>query len=91
MAAAVSLDDLAKAAGMSLFHFARSFKQATGETPHRFVTRLRLERAKRLLRESDKDLLQIARSIGFSSSTHLATVFARHVGTTPRAFRQLGR
>jgi AraC family transcriptional regulator len=91
MQASVTLDDLAAVAGMSLYHFARSFKQATGETPHGFVTRLKLERAKRLLCETDLDMPRIARALGFSSPGYLASVFRKHIGMTPGVFRDLGK
>ena len=91
MEAPVTLDDLAAVVGMSLYHFARGFKRATGETPHGFVTRLKLERAKRLLCETDLDMPRIARALGFSSPGHLASVFQKHVGVKPSVFRDIGR
>ena len=91
MDASVTLDDLAQVSGMSLYHFARSFKQATGETPHGFVTRLKLERAKRLLCETGMDMPQIARALGFSAAGHFASIFQKHIGMKPSTFREIGR
>ena len=75
---------------MSPFHFCRAFKQAFGETPHRYVIQRRLDRAAALLRGSDLSIAQIAYKVGMSSQAHLTTLFRKHRGTTPRAFRDSG-
>ncbi|MBB2169800.1 helix-turn-helix transcriptional regulator [Gluconacetobacter aggeris] len=76
------LDDLADAAGLSSFHFARGFRQTHGETPHHFLTRLRIERAQHLLRQG-APLARIAELCGFSSHSHLTARFRAVTGLTP--------
>ena len=87
LASALSLDELAQSAGVSRFHFARSFKKSTGVTPHQFVLSQRVERAKQLLLEGDLPLREIAQSTGFADQSHLTRQFRRLTGATPRAFQ----
>ena len=88
---ALSLDDLASVAYVSSFYFARLFKSATGETPHDFVTRIRMERAKALLRDTDWPAFKIAKEVGFSSKSHFNSAFRRSFGLTPVGFRNIYR
>lgn len=83
----IHVDDLAEAICMSPFHFARMFKKSTGEAPHEFITRLRMQEARRLLAESDDTLASIARRVGYRTQAHFTGVFHDRVGTTPRAYR----
>jgi AraC-like DNA-binding protein len=83
----IEVGTLADAAGLSLFHFARAFKQSTGETPHAYILERRLERARSLLSTSDLSHSEIARSTGFSDQSHFARVFRRRLGVSPSAFR----
>jgi AraC family transcriptional regulator len=85
------LDDLARAAGLSRAHFARAFRQATGETPHAYLRRRRVERARRLLADTQLDVAAIAGLTGFSSPSHLGRVFKSVTGVTPGAYRRLVR
>lgn len=84
----LSLPVLAQQVGFSPYHFARLFRQTTGESPHQFVLRQRIERAQRLLKERDMPLAHIALESGFANQSHLTQVFKRHLGLTPRAYRQ---
>jgi AraC-like DNA-binding protein len=86
LATSLRLDDIASAAGVSPFHFARLFRRSTGLSPHRYITVARIERAKRLL-ATQSSIAQVAFECGFASQSYLTTVFRRHVGVTPRAFR----
>ena len=79
--------ELAGIAGMSLAQFGRSFKAATGATPHAYVTLRRIEHAKRFLHGRDLTLTQIAFCCGFSSAAHFSSVFRRVTGNTPSAYR----
>jgi AraC family transcriptional regulator len=79
----LSLRLLAQTVSLSQYHFARRFREATGTTPHRFVTERRVERAARLLRGSSLPISVIASSCGFSDQSHLTRVFRAHVGATP--------
>ena len=84
----VSLSDLAEAAGLSRFHFARAFRAATGETPHAYLRRLRCERAKALMMEGGMSLAEIALACGFAHQAHFTTAFRRVTGTTPGRWRE---
>ncbi|MBC8732702.1 helix-turn-helix domain-containing protein [Paraburkholderia sp. UCT2] len=83
----LAIAELAEQAGLSSFHFARVFRRETGETPHQFVTRLRLEEAARLLRATDRTVLQIALEVGFENASHFSVQFKRGYGATPLAYR----
>ncbi len=83
----LAIAELATQAGLSSFHFARVFRRETGETPHQFVTRLRLEEAARQLRATDQTVLQIALGVGFESASHFSVQFKRGYGVTPLAYR----
>ncbi|CAM3741407.1 helix-turn-helix domain-containing protein [Kibdelosporangium persicum] len=85
------LDRLAGLAGMDRYHFSRAFKQATGLPPHRYVIERRVTRAMDLLTGSDMLIADIAHQVGMSSQSHLTTVFRKHVGDTPYAYRKAHR
>src|SRR6266487_1708522 len=85
----LSLEALAQQAGFSPYHFARLFRQTTGESPHQFVLRQRIERAQRLLKETDVSLAHVALESGFADQSHLTQTFKRYLGLTPRAYRQM--
>jgi AraC family transcriptional regulator len=81
------LRQLADAAELSEYHFSRVFKQATGVAPSRYFIRLRMEQAKRLLRESDAAIIDIGLAVGYSSPSHFAQVFRREAGLAPGDYR----
>jgi AraC family transcriptional regulator len=85
----LSLEALAQQAGFSPYHFARLFRHTTGESPHQFVLRQRIERARRLLDARELPLVHVARVCGFANQSHLTHAFKRHLGLTPRAYRQM--
>ncbi len=91
LASRLTLEDIAASIHMSAYHFARTFKATTGETPHAYVTRLRVERARELLRTSSWSMPAIARRVGFSSKSHFAAVFLRSTGISPHRFRRATR
>ena len=95
---ALRLEDLAAVAGMSLFHFCRVFRDATGATPHQYIVGRRMELACRLLWSARLEggnaptMLDIAQACGFASQSHFAAQFRRHTGQTPRQWqRALGQ
>lgn len=84
----LSLDALAQQTGFSPYHFARLFRQATGESPHQFVLRQRVERAQHLLTEGRLSLAQIALESGFADQSYFTRIFKRYLGLTPRAYQR---
>ncbi len=85
------IHDVAAAAYMSPFHFSRVFKRVTGESPHAYLTRRRIERAKELLAAQKLPLVHVAFAVGFGTQGHFTEVFHRHTGTTPRKYRLAAR
>jgi AraC family transcriptional regulator len=83
----IRLEDLAAVAQMSAYHFCRLFKQSIGVSPHQFLMRQRLEEARRLLRETNLSVAEVALEIGYQSPSHFATLFKRHTGVTPKQYR----
>ena len=84
------LDELAAAAGLSVRQFARAFKARTGQPPHRYLLRLRVEQAVRLLRTGTLPIAEVAAVCGFSHQEHLTRVLRAQLGTTPAALRRHG-
>jgi AraC family transcriptional regulator len=87
----VHVDELAAVVHMSPFHFARMFKQTTGQTPHLYVVMQRVETAKALLRTTDEPLIEVAAQAGFRTQGHFTGVFRRYTGLTPHVFRARSR
>jgi AraC family transcriptional regulator len=83
----LSLADLAGVAGMSTFHFAREFKRTTGTTPHQYLIKFRVDRAKALLTGSELPLVEVSSRSGFSHQSHFTRLFRRLTGTTPQSYR----
>lgn len=84
----INVNDLARAAGMSRRLFERRFAAQIGRPPKAEVLRLRLERVKTLLADTDWPLAQIAENTGFKYGEYLHTIFTEKTGTTPGKFRQ---
>jgi AraC family transcriptional regulator len=84
----LSLDEMAQSVGLSTAHFARMFRKSTGETPHQFVLRQRLERAKTMLRAADARVLDVAVACGFKTQQHFAQAFRDVWGVSPTEYRQ---
>jgi len=88
LGADVSLAELAAASGLSLSYFTRAFRRSTGEPPHRWLLRQRVERAKRLMRETRMTLAEVAIDSGFADQSHFTRVFGTFAGTSPSAWRR---
>ena len=84
----VTLDELAESAGLSTAHFSQAFHKSTGESPHRFVLRQRVERAKEMLLAADLRVLDVAVACGFKTQQHFARVFRQMCGASPTEYRQ---
>ena len=84
----LSLDEMAQSVGLSTAHFARMFRKSTGETPHQFVLRQRIERAKAMLGAPDTRVLDVAVACGFKTQQHFAQVFRDVCGVSPTVYRQ---
>jgi two-component system response regulator YesN len=80
-------DSVAEACGVSRKTLCTRFKQETGETFAAYVRRVRVERVRRLLDTTELEISQIAYHTGFSSQSHLQTVFKQETGFTPREWR----
>lgn len=83
---AVSLEDLARAAAISRFHFARLFRASTGHSPMAFLLRLRIARAQDMLRAGNRRVAEIAAALGFFDQSHFARTFRRLTGQSPREY-----
>jgi transcriptional regulator GlxA family with amidase domain len=84
----LTLEDLCHEVDLSPWHFLRAFRSAFGETPHEFLTRVRIERAKDLLTVSSRPVTEICLDVGFSSLGSFSTLFRREVGLSPVHFRR---
>lgn len=84
----LSLVEMAQAVELSPAHFARMFRRSTGETPHEFVLRQRVERAKRMLRDGQTRVLDVAVACGFKTQQHFARVFRQMCQISPTQYRR---
>jgi AraC family transcriptional regulator len=84
----ISLAELAHACKLSPGHFARAFRQTTGQPPHRWLMEQRTEKAKQLLVDSTLSLAQIALTCGFADQSHFTRVFAQLVQSSPGQWRR---
>jgi AraC family transcriptional regulator len=84
----LTLDRMASIACLSRYHFGRTFKRAVGQSPHRYVSARRLERAKALLIGGDRSLVDIALSLSFSSQANFTRAFKHVTGQAPGKYRQ---
>lgn len=84
-----TLDDLAKMAMFSKFHFARMFRQVTGVSPRRFLYALRLQEAKRLLVTTSLSVAEVSHQVGYSSVGTFTSRFTASVGVPPAVYRRV--
>jgi AraC family transcriptional regulator len=83
----LSISVLATVAGLSERHFSRAFRQEVGETPHRWLMRRRIERAKHMLANTEKSLQCIAEECGFLAISHFGRVFKDFTDETPKRWQ----
>ena len=83
----LGLAELAQLSNLSPFYFSRLFKESTGITPYQYISKLRMERAKRLLKNTELAIADIALSCGFASQSCFSTAFRKGVGVTPKTYR----
>lgn len=87
----VTLEDAARAAGASPFHFLRVFARVIGATPHQYLVRSRLRRAARLLADEERPVTDVALDAGFGDLSNFVRTFHRAAGVTPTGFRRAAR
>lgn len=83
----IRLSTLAAMIGMSPFYFCHLFKRLMGISPHQYVIQQRVERAKLLLKQSDRSIADIALECGFGNQSHLTKQFKKQYGLTPKKYR----
>jgi AraC family transcriptional regulator len=84
----LSLREMAESVELSTAHFARMFRKSTGQCPHQFVLRHKVERAREMLRSADARVLDVAVACGFKTQQHFARIFRRICGASPTDFRR---
>ncbi|GFP74726.1 AraC family transcriptional regulator [Clostridium fungisolvens] len=84
----LTLDDLAKIANMSKFHFNRTFNAVVGTTPWNYLTKIRLEKSVELLLKDNISIDCIAKKVGFSGENYFSKVFRKYLGISPGRFRE---
>lgn len=87
----ISVSMLSSVAGLSRSHFSQAFRRSVGRTPHAHVVRLRIERAMKLMTDTDLPLSQIAVATGFSDQAHFSNKFRHAAGATPTEWRRTSR
>jgi AraC family transcriptional regulator len=85
----ITLSDMAQVTSLSVSHLTKLFKQSQGISLYQYVIHCRILRAKQLLKHQQLTIADIATQVGFADQSHLTHHFKRHVGLTPRVFRQL--
>jgi AraC family transcriptional regulator len=83
----ITIEEMARVAGLSPAHFSRLFKEVLGDSPYQFVMDYRVEQARRMLRERGRPMADIALACGFADQAHFSRIFKRLTGQTPKTFR----
>jgi len=84
----LTLEEMAQSVDLSITHFCEMFRKSTGQSPHQFLLRLRVERAKEMLRNAEARVLDVAVACGFKTQQHFARVFRTISGTSPTEYRR---
>jgi AraC-like DNA-binding protein len=83
----LTVQEIARVAGLSRYHFIRSFRRSFGCTPGRYLRERRLTRARQLLAASELPVTEVCFSVGFESLGSFCTLFRQSAGETPNAYR----
>jgi AraC family transcriptional regulator len=84
----IGLEEMAALVGLSRFHFATAFRQATGTSPHHYLTAMRMARARKLLAEPDLSIIQVALAVGYQTPSAFTASFRKVTSQTPSEFRK---
>jgi AraC family transcriptional regulator len=84
----ISLSEIAAVANMSKYHFAKSFRRAVGIAPHKYLVKLRIEKARDLLASGDLSIEEVANRVGYADKGHFSAQFVKVVGSTPHRYRR---
>jgi len=84
----LTLEEMAESVELSIPHFSQMFRKSTGQSPHQFVLRHRVERAKEILRTPELRVLDVAVACGFKTQQHFARVFRQMCGVSPTEYRR---
>ncbi len=84
---AITIDDMARTAGLSTAHFSRLFKEVLGDSPYQFLMDFRVEQSKKMLADPARTMSDIALACGFADQPHFSRIFKRLTGVTPKAYR----
>lgn len=85
----LSLSAIANELGMSQYYFCHLFKQGTGLSPHQYLIRQRVKRAKYLLKQPERTITDVAQECGFANQSHFAKCFRQYTGMNPNQLRKL--
>lgn len=84
----IKLEELARVANYSSYHFIRFFKQATGKTPYEYLMDVKIEKAAQMLQNKELTITEVCYSCGFVNPSHFSTVFKRKKGVTPSRYQK---
>ena len=85
----IKLEDIANHVYLSPYYFSRTFKKHMDSTPVEYLINYRINNAKKVLHNTDLSINEIAHSCGFNSTSHFITTFKKHVGMSPKKFRDI--
>lgn len=85
----ITIDDICGEIYLSPSHFKRAFKNKTGNTPYQFLTEIRVDKAKEMLKNKERTIREVARLCGFVNSGNLSAVFKKHIGISPSEYRKV--
>ena len=85
----ISIDDICNEIYLSSSYFKRIFKNETGKTPYQFLTEIRIEKAKAMLKNKESAIYEVARLCGFVNQGNMSTIFKKQTGISPSEYRKL--